>query len=152
VQVKYFFTLIVEKIFSKNPFVTVRVRNVGFKVFHGHTDRVRAICFSPDSKFIVSAGSDKVIRLWNFFNEECLTIFRGHRDTIYSLAFSTDGKIIVSCSRDETIKFWDAASGQCLNTLKERSYENMNITGVKGLTDAEIATLKALGAVEDGEM
>jgi hypothetical protein len=31
VQVKCFFTLIVEKIFSKNPFVTVRVRNVGYK-------------------------------------------------------------------------------------------------------------------------
>jgi hypothetical protein len=31
-------------------------------------------------------------------------------------------------------------------------YENMNITGIKGLTDAEISTLKALGAVEDGEM
>jgi len=28
----------------------------------------------------------------------------------------------------------------------------MNITGVKGLTNAEIATLKALGAVEDVEM
>jgi hypothetical protein len=33
-----------------------------------------------------------------------------------------------------------------------RPYENMNITGVKGLTDAEISTLKALGAIEDGEM
>ncbi|MEH2219081.1 MAG: hypothetical protein V7K72_18580, partial [Nostoc sp.] len=30
--VKYFFTLLVEKIFSKNPFVTVRVRNVGYKI------------------------------------------------------------------------------------------------------------------------
>ncbi|AFZ01303.1 hypothetical protein [Calothrix sp. PCC 6303] len=36
--------------------------------------------------------------------------------------------------------------------LCDRPYENMNITGVKGLTDAEISTLKALGAVEDGEM
>ncbi|BAZ37550.1 WD repeat-containing protein [Calothrix sp. NIES-4101] len=35
---------------------------------------------------------------------------------------------------------------------KNRPYENMNITGVKGLTDAEISTLKALGAVEDGKM
>ncbi|MBW4476502.1 MAG: hypothetical protein KME54_06420 [Tolypothrix brevis GSE-NOS-MK-07-07A] len=40
-----------------------------------------------------------------------------------------------------------------LKTLKsDRPYENMNIIGVKGLTDAEIATLKALGAVEDGEI
>jgi hypothetical protein len=28
----------------------------------------------------------------------------------------------------------------------------MNITGVKGLTPATIATLKALGAIEDEEM
>ncbi|BAZ69358.1 hypothetical protein NIES4106_41300 [Fischerella sp. NIES-4106] len=28
----------------------------------------------------------------------------------------------------------------------------MNITGVKGLTDVEIATLKALGAVEEGKL
>ena len=39
-----------------------------------------------------------------------------------------------------------------LKTLKDRPYERMNITGVKGLTDAEISTLKALGAVENGEM
>jgi hypothetical protein len=31
----------------------------------------------------------------------------------------------------------------------DRPYEGMNITGVKGLTEAEKATLKALGAVED---
>jgi hypothetical protein len=33
----------------------------------------------------------------------------------------------------------------------DRPYEGMNITGVKGLTPATIATLKALGAVENGE-
>jgi hypothetical protein len=32
---------------------------------------------------------------------------------------------------------------------KDRPYEGMNITEVKGLTAAEIATLKALGTVED---
>jgi hypothetical protein len=31
-------------------------------------------------------------------------------------------------------------------------FDSYDITGVKGLTDAEIATLKALGAVEDGKM
>jgi hypothetical protein len=30
-----------------------------------------------------------------------------------------------------------------------RPYEGMNITGVKGLAEAEKATLKALGAVEN---
>jgi hypothetical protein len=31
-------------------------------------------------------------------------------------------------------------------------YEGMNITSVTGLTEAEKATLKALGAVEDGSL
>lgn len=45
------------------------------------------------------------------------------------------------------------ATDEYLKTLKStRPYERMNITGSKGLTEAEKATLKALGAVEEGEM
>jgi hypothetical protein len=44
-------------------------------------------------------------------------------------------------------------TGECLKTLRsDRPYENMNITGITGLTEPEITTLKALGAVEEGEM
>jgi len=40
-------------------------------------------------------------------------------------------------------------TGECLKTLKPSSLCNgMNLTGVVGLTEATIATLKALGAVE----
>ncbi len=34
----------------------------------------------------------------------------------------------------------------------DRPYEGMNITGVKGLTPGTIASLKALGAIEDEEV
>jgi hypothetical protein len=34
----------------------------------------------------------------------------------------------------------------------EHSYEGMNITGVKGLTTAEIAALREIGAVEDTDV
>ena len=41
-------------------------------------------------------------------------------------------------------------SGECLKTLRaDRPYERMNITGATGLSDAQKAALKALGAVED---
>ena len=33
----------------------------------------------------------------------------------------------------------------------DRPYERMNITQVKGLTEAQRATLKLLGAIEEGE-
>ena len=46
-----------------------------------------------------------------------------------------------------TIKLWDVATGGCNRTLMgDRLYEAMNIQGATGLTNAQKATLKALGA------
>jgi len=37
-----------------------------------------------------------------------------------------------------------------MRTLRrDRPYERLNITGIRGLTQAEIANLRALGAIED---
>lgn len=45
---------------------------------------------------------------------------------------------------------WDTSTGNCIRTLRpKRPYEDMNITGVTGLTESKKATLKALGAIEN---
>jgi hypothetical protein len=55
----------------------------------------------------------------------------------------------VSGSHRQVIKLWNVETGECLKTLKtDRPYDGMNITGVTGITEAAIATLKALGAIE----
>ncbi|MEO1744173.1 MAG: hypothetical protein AAFR99_20495 [Cyanobacteria bacterium J06629_9] len=65
------------------------------------------------------------------------------------MAFSPKGDCLASASEDETIKLWDVNTGKCLKTLRcDRPYEGMNITGARGLTDAQKATLQLLGAVE----
>ena len=44
---------------------------------------------------------------------------------------------------------YDLGSGEGLRTLRsERPYERLDITGLKGLTEAQKATLWALGAIE----
>jgi len=89
---------------------------------------------------------------WDVGTGECLTALQGHTSQIYSIDFSLDGETLVSCSMDSTIKIWDVKTGACLKTLRsKRPYECMNITTVTGLTEAEKSTLRALGAVEDGE-
>jgi hypothetical protein len=48
------------------------------------------------------------------------------------------------------IMLWDFQSGEHLQTLRrDRPYERLNITGIQGLTDAQKANLRALGAIED---
>jgi WD40 repeat protein len=123
------------------------------RIFQGHTNWLSYADFSPNGNNIVSSSYDETLKLWDVKTGNCVKDFKGHTSWVHSVKFSPDGKKLVSSSHDETIKIWDVKTGECLKTLRsDRPYENMNITGVKGLTDAEISTLKALGAVEDGEM
>ena len=118
------------------------------KTFHDRTSSVWSVTFTLDSKTIIS--SSEKVKIWDVSTGECLRTLQGHTNGVRSIEISSDHKILVSGSLDETIKIWDFNTGKCLKTLRnERLYEEMNITGVTGLTEAEKATLKALGAVEN---
>jgi len=75
---------------------------------------------------------------------------KAHEGTVRALSVSPDGSLLASCGDDGTIKLWALADGQRLHTLlRDRPYERLNIMGIRGLTQAEITTLRALRAIED---
>ena len=80
-----------------------------------------------------------------------MRVRKAHEGTVQTLKVSPDGRMLASCGDDGAINLWDLESGEHLGTLRrDRPYERLNITGIRGLTQAEIATLRTLGAVEDG--
>lgn len=112
------------------------------------TGGVGAVAFAPDGSLFGSGGS--VVKLWETDAYQCINTLQKHSDWVSSIAFSPDSRNLASGSYDGTIRLWDVRSGKCLKTLQpDRPYERMNITGVTGLTEAEKANLKALGAIEE---
>jgi predicted NACHT family NTPase len=116
-------------------------------VLAGHTGQVKSVGFSVDGQWLASGSDDLTIRVWNLTTLECTQVLLGHQRTISAFSFNPLAPVLASCSEDGQIKLWDYQSGSCLLTMSsDRPYEGMNITGVKGLTEAEIAILKTLGA------
>ncbi|MBC1218656.1 NACHT domain-containing protein [Nostoc sp. UCD121] len=135
---------------------TVRLWDVDtgecFKILPGHSNGVQEVAFSADGQILATASEDSTVKLWHIPTGECFQTLCGHTAEVFSVSFNPDGKTLISGSQDETINIWDVVTGECLKTLRsDRPYERMNITGIKGLIPVEIATLKALGAIEDGK-
>ncbi len=119
------------------------------KVLPSNRGGVWTVAFNPDGRTLASGTHDFSVQFWDVQTGEVLNVLQGHTSWVYSVAWSPDGRTLISGSQDETIKLWDVSTGECLKTLRaDRLYEGLNIAGVTGLTVAQKATLKALGAIE----
>ena len=84
----------------------------------GHSSGVNGVALSPDGKRIVSAGGDRVLKVWEVSTQREIRTLKGHDQSVTSVAFSSDGRYIVSGSEDRSIRVWDADTGRSLATFR----------------------------------
>jgi WD40 repeat protein len=111
---------------------------------------VSAVTWGPRGDLLISGGGDGVLRWWEVYSGECVRVREAHQGTLQALKVSPDGSTLASCGDDGAITLWNLENGEHVRTLRrDRPYERLDITGVKGLSEAQKATLRALGARED---
>src|SRR5262249_2198427 len=89
-----------------------------------HNDWVCSVAFSPDGKFLVSAGGSEFrparnkgtttgqIKLWDRTAGKELGPLAGHTSKIFSAAFSPDSQTLATASADRTVRLWEGPSGR----------------------------------------
>jgi len=87
----------------------------------GHENQVNSICYSHNSKLLVSGSHDQTVHVWD--TQECtpVHVLYGHSDNVTSVDFSSDNNFIASGSQDQTVRIWDANKGNCFKVLKGHS-------------------------------
>jgi guanine nucleotide-binding protein subunit beta-2-like 1 protein len=85
----------------------------------GHTEWVSCVRFSPNiqNPIIVSAGWDKLVKVWNLTNCKLRTNLVGHTAYVNTVTVSPDGSLCASGGKDGTARLWDLNEGKHLYSL-----------------------------------
>jgi guanine nucleotide-binding protein subunit beta-2-like 1 protein len=86
----------------------------------GHTDWVSCVRFSPNTQnpIIVSAGWDKLVKVWNLTNLKLRTDHIGHSGYVNTVTISPDGSLCASGGKDGTTFLWDLNERKHLYSLE----------------------------------
>ncbi|MFL5327460.1 MAG: WD40 repeat domain-containing serine/threonine protein kinase [Gemmataceae bacterium] len=84
------------------------------KTIKAHAGVVYAVAVTSDGATIASAGSDKMIKLWDAASGRQRLPLPEQAGPIYCLAFSPDNLMLASAGWDSTVRLWNVATGEAI--------------------------------------
>jgi WD40 repeat protein len=101
---------------------TVRVwdweeRSTDIRPVLRHRSAVRALAWSPDSRWVAFAAA-RSVTVWCTVTSRELWEFRGHHADVTAVAWSADGALVASGAADSCVRVWSIETGLPLLCLK----------------------------------
>ncbi|PYK58857.1 MAG: hypothetical protein DME21_14780, partial [Verrucomicrobia bacterium] len=89
--------------------------------WRAHGDTIFDLDFSRDGTQLVTAGGDKLIKVWELASRKELARLEGHTAQVLGVAFNTNATQVVSGGADKEIKVWDVKTREKIISLGSHS-------------------------------
>ena len=83
----------------------------------GYLSKVTACAFNWNGEALVSASTDKTLRVWDVKKGKQWICLEGHERSVNDCVFSPDCTVILSASDDKTLRLWDFGTERELRVL-----------------------------------
>ncbi|MER3415726.1 MAG: hypothetical protein C4297_05875 [Gemmataceae bacterium] len=77
-----------------------------------HSVCILAVSYAADGNWLVTAGADGLVRLWDAWTGDMVTEMRGHRGPVWALAFHPRQPVVASGGEDGSIRLWQVPDGK----------------------------------------
>src|SRR5262249_41915830 len=74
------------------------------------------VSFSPDGRWIATAGTDKNVRIWDVETDQQIAAFP-HESSVVRAVFSPDGRRLLTMTIGRTAQIWDVETRQPVAAL-----------------------------------
>lgn len=92
-------------------------------VINEHSNSIFSVCYSPDKKYLLTAGRDAHLKVWdvndNYKQKHNIV---AHLFAINHITYHPNGELFATCSMDKSIKIWDAHTFKLLKVIDKARY------------------------------
>ncbi|SCZ89177.1 BZ3500_MvSof-1268-A1-R1_Chr1-1g01009 [Microbotryum saponariae] len=83
----------------------------------GHKGPVNSAVYNSGASYVLTAGQDRTIKLWNPVKGTLVKTYAGHGYEVLGLDCTHDNSRFASCGGDRSVFVWDVASGELIRRL-----------------------------------
>lgn len=89
-----------------------------------HKNSVFSLRFSPDGRYLLSAGRDAALKIWDTEKFLLTQSIPAHLFAVNDIQYREDGKYFATASMDKTIKIWDSLTFRLLKVIDRARHES----------------------------